>query len=671
MSDSQSQQKEEVKKDTSQQSTKTLSSVENETIGNQNSINNNTPKSPDSSNSTSNSEIKLNPLTPSDYGEYNKILDNVLTKDEYNDVHNIAITADYGEGKSSVINSFLKQNQEIKEKTITVSLSKYNYKNKNEDTMKETCKNDNLEECEGDDLNKIVKINNNYSICEHLHSVENRIEVQIINQILYQINHKHIYLSKYKIKKNLPKGSRWFLGALTATLIFSIYNLIFCLSGNIKEWSNWTDKLGLWLGWLVVIIPLSIFTFFFVFYQEWQRISNIVFNVFGSKIETNYFKNNAFNLSIWDQEWREIIYIISYSEKKYIIFEDLDRLENYEILSKLKDLLLTLNSQKDQEKIKFIYVISDEVFEKEEEKTKFFDLIIPIIPVSNLQNRILIWYKSLDPDNIPDKGLIYSVSKSIFDVRFIKNISNEYNVFLKLNDNFINNPTKIEVLNALFSLIILKNIFTDEFKNFKKCPDLNNLVLVDSENENRYLFNNLKNVLEKHKDEIDFENLITKDSFSFLNENDIKYIKFLNNKDDSKTFEFSSLELSNVNYLVYEIINEKINDAQFSIKKLLNLDILKYLFLNWEKNNKETLMKIFLHCFQCKNDKDVINIFKNFLEKYINSNGMIKKFSSFIEGTNLEFLTQMQEFIQIIEPKSDTISLSGLVEQKVKTINRK
>ena len=668
MSDSQSQQKEEVKKDTSQQSTKTSSSVENETTGNQNLINNNTPKSPDSSNSTSNSKIKLNPLTPSDYGEYNEILDNVLTNDEYNDVHNIAITADYGEGKSSVINSFLKQNPKIKKKTITVSLSKYNYKD--DDTIKWTSKNCNLEEENGGITNGETS-NNDYSICEHLHSVENRIEVQIINQILYQIDPKNIYLSKYKIKKNLSKGWRRFFGILAAILIFSIYNLIFCLSQNIKEWSNWTDKLGLWLGWLVVIIPLSILGFFFVFYQQWRRISNIVFNVFGSKIETNYFKNSSFNLSVWDQEWREIIYIISHSQKNYIIFEDLDRLENYEILSKLKDLSLTLNSQKDQKKIKFIYVISDEVFEKEEEKTKFFDLIIPIIPVSNLQNRILIWYKSLDPDNIPDKGLIYSVSKSIFDVRFIKNISNEYNVFLKLNDNFINNPTKIEVLNALFSLIILKNIFTDEFKNFKKCPDLNNLVLVDSKNENRDLFNNLKNVLKKHKNKIDFENLITKDSFSFLNENDIKYIKFLNNKDDSKTFEFSSLELSNVNYLVYEIINEKINYAQFNIKKLLNLDILKYLFLNWEKNNKETLMKIFLHCFQCKNDKDVINIFKNFLEKYINSNGMIKKFSSFIEGANLEFLTQMQEFIQIIEPKSDTISLSGLVEQKVKTINKK
>lgn len=82
-------------------------------------------------------EIKLNSLTPSYYGEYNEILKNVFVGEEHKNDHNIAITADYGEGKSSVINSFLKENKEIKEKTITVSLSKYNYKNN--DVKKQTC----------------------------------------------------------------------------------------------------------------------------------------------------------------------------------------------------------------------------------------------------------------------------------------------------------------------------------------------------------------------------------------------------------------------------------------------------------------------------------------------------------------------------------------------------
>ena len=482
-----------------------------------------------SPNSSTSNEIKLNSLTPSYYGEYNKILKNVLTNKEnkYDNVHNIAITADYGEGKSSVINSFLKENKEIKEKTITVSLSKYNYKNN--DATKRTHQNNNSDEYNGD-----------YSICEHLHSVENRIEVQIINQIIYQIDSKNIYLSKYKIKENLHYGWRWFFGVLAAILIFSIYNLIFCLSTS----TDWTDKWGLWLGWLVVIIPLSIFAFFFVFYQQWQRISNIVFNVFGSKIETNYFINNSFNLSVWDQEWREIIYMIKYSKKNCIIFEDLDRLKNYEILSKLKDLSLALNIniQKDKDKIKFIYIISDEIFEIKEEKTKFFDLIIPIIPLSSLDSRILIWYSSLDPKNIlPDEELIKKISNCIFDIRLIKHIANEYNVFYNLK--FSLESTNSNFSNLLFCLMVLKNTFIDKFKIFKhkNVYDGNFDIKSLNENEdhqNNSLLNELIKSIDNYVKKIDFSQIICRDIIYFLNDyyRDrwlmLKFQEYLSQKDD-------------------------------------------------------------------------------------------------------------------------------------------
>ena len=467
MLENQSEQDKSNEEDISQQSIQTSSPVKSENEDNENSVekassDNNSSESSDSSNFTPNNKIKLNSLTPSVYNEYNEILKNVFAGDEHKNDHNIAITADYGEGKSSVINSFLKQNQEIKEKTITVSLSKYNYKNKNDDTKKHSCK------CKDNDLDGC---NGDYSICEHLHSVENRIEVQIINQILYQIDSKNIYLSKYKIKKNLSNGWRRFFGILAATLIFSIYNLIFCLSQNIKEWSNWTDKWRLWLGWLVVIIPLSIFSFFFVFYQQWQSISNIVFNVFGSKIETNYFKNNSFNLSVWDQEWREIIYIISHSQKNYIIFEDLDRLENYEILSKLKDLCSTLNSDKNQknnENIKFVYVISDNVFKDEIDKTKFFDLIIPIVPVPSLENKLSIWKSTLSGCKyIPSDFYFKIISKFVYDIRTIKHICNEYKIYL---NQLLNKKSKLlEHFDSigLMSILLMKNFFYLEYEDLK------------------------------------------------------------------------------------------------------------------------------------------------------------------------------------------------------------
>lgn len=590
---------EESKKDTSQESTKSPPLVQTKAKHNDE----NPSKSPESSSSISNSKVELNSLTPSHYGEYNEILKKVFRGKEHKNDHNIAITADYGEGKSSVINSFLnlKENKEIKQETITVSLSKYNYKNN--DSTKQPCE-------------KSHEHNGDYSICEHLHSVENRIEVQIINQILYQIDSKDIYLSKYKIKENLPDGWRWFLGVLAAILIFSIYNLIFCLSGNIKEWSNWTDKLGLWLGWLVVIIPLSIFAFFFVFYQQWQRISNIVFNVFGSKIETNYFKNNAFNLSIWDQEWREIIYIISSSKKNYIIFEDLDRLENYEILSKLKDLCLTLNNQKNKQKnneneqnnknIKFIYAISDSVFKNEKDKTKFFDLIIPILPVSNYWSRIGIWKSSLDPNHIPGEKLIEKMSNYIFDIRLIKHIANEYNIALSLNEKFlflIEKENIQEFFNVLFCLIIIKNIFIDEFSKFKNNFNLDKLN-INKNHEQIILFTELKEILNGNKDNNYFGEIISKNIFSSLTEIEINYLNFINENNNLNINDFFNAELPHVNYLIF-LINKKINN-NFNWKKLLNLSIIEYLILNWEQNqNNEILKKTIMLLFNAFDNEEV------------------------------------------------------------------
>lgn len=560
MLENQSEQDKSNEEDISQQSIQASSPVKSENEDNENSVekassDNNSSESSDSSNFTPNNKIKLNSLTPSVYNEYNEILKNVFAGDEHKNDNNIAITADYGEGKSSVINSFLKQNQEIKEKTITVSLSKYNYKNKNDDTKKHSCK------CKDNDLDGC---NGDYSICEHLHSVENRIEVQIINQILYQIDSKNIYLSKYKIKKNLSNGWRRFFGILAATLIFSIYNLIFCLSENIKELSNWTDKWGLWLGWLVVIILLSIFSFFFVFYQQWQRISNIVFNVFGSKIETNYFKNNAFNLSVWDQEWREIIYIISHSQKNYIIFEDLDRLENYEILSKLKDLCSTLNNEKNQknnENIKFIYVISDNVFKDEIDKTKFFDLIIPIVPVPSLENKLSIWKSSLSGCKyIPSDFYFKIISKFVYDIRTIKHICNEYKIYL---NQLLNKKLKLlEDFDSigLMSILLMKNFFYLEYEDLKM-KYFDYFSINEKRNKNTFLDILISNFPDNAEEYVFYKYV----GFDLNNyKKDDEFINLVN-QENKDLEELLTYDIKSVDYVLEKLIKNKWDDKNIKV----------------------------------------------------------------------------------------------------------
>ena len=85
-----------------------------------------------------------------------------------------------------------------------------------------------------------------------------------------------------------------------------------------------------------------------------------------------------------NEELEFIIKAINIAKYKYIIFEDLDRYNNPEIFEKLRDLNITLNSALKQ-KIKFIYAIRDEVF-MGENRTKFFDFIIPVVPYVSYEN---------------------------------------------------------------------------------------------------------------------------------------------------------------------------------------------------------------------------------------------------------------------------------------------
>jgi chaperonin cofactor prefoldin len=93
-------------------------------------------------------------------------------------------------------------------------------------------------------------------------------------------------------------------------------------------------------------------------------------------------------------------------------------------------------------------------------RTKFFDFILPIVPVidsKNSENKLIEILSKVQ--HSPDKKVISKISLYIDDMRLLKNIVNEYIVY--------QNIVAIEELNLdknkLFSLIVLKNIFPNEF----------------------------------------------------------------------------------------------------------------------------------------------------------------------------------------------------------------
>lgn len=138
------------------------------------------------------------------------------------------------------------------------------------------------------------------------------------------------------------------------------------------------------------------------------------------------------------------------------------------------------NSAK-RKKLMFFYVISDEVFSEKKdnstnhsedvsatEKTKFFDVIIPIVPIVNNTNSFdYLKSKLLDELEITDKNdfetFLYQVSIFIDDLRVLKNLVNEFKVYKEIHKNNIKIDYK-----QLFALIIYKTLNSSDFSDLVK-----------------------------------------------------------------------------------------------------------------------------------------------------------------------------------------------------------
>lgn len=532
----------------------------------------------------------------------NKICEKIKSS---NGGNNIAIIGDNGEGKSSIIQSFLESckldnnnSEDIKEKTITINLSKY--KNYEDDSSQ------------------------HYG---------NKIEFQIINQILYQINFKNAYLSKYGIKKNKSNKLKIFWSIFTSFFIVSFYFLICCSTIDIK-FDNWNSQLSLLFGLsaflILLIIPLNILL---IWKEKWKKISKIIFKFLGSQFELNNSLNNSFNLSILDREWREIVYLLIYSEKEYVIFENLDKLNNYELLTKLKELNLIINKQQyKKNKVTFIYVLSANNFFEGEGKSHFFDDIIYTISASSIEIKVEMFFDYLDNSEFLDRAWIYKICKFIDNIRQVKFISEQYNQHLKINFNA--QVPKWFDYNKLLSMILIKNYFYDFYKNLK--------VYLETE----YYSNiGLDHLLFKYKDSHFFNLLVERIrnkkgigidiyddvyNYIFLNssifldndiESEFKKLEDWSKKEINLPNIFLSKLLKNNELLENNFIDSEVKDKDFYL--FLNFNLIKILLEIEENDTKSKL--ILKQIFIRFNKIEYVEIWKNIVSEIEKEPIFIKK----------------------------------------------
>lgn len=330
--------------------------------------------------------------------------------------------------------------------------------------------------------------------------------------------------------------------------------------------------------------------------------------------------------SLFNKYEEELIYFFRRSKIRYVIFEDLDRFDMPLIFQNLRELNIRLNESNIP--VTFVYALRDSIFSQPEitvendelpesedritldsviQKSKFFDYIIPIFPIHsyfNSKNQILSKlnsdYYSETLNNIISEKYITGVGFYISDVRTISAIISELDIYVhqlkKSNERDIN-------YNKLFSAIVYKNVYPEDFSNLqyvsqdenisnigyliRNIEDLRNALL--SENTQK-----LQENIQKKKEEFEeLKNLVIKDIAALMR---VRFEMGVKGRS-------SYVTLNNQNYTVdeindfYKIILDDENKENISLSYPYNIKVddfyndeyEKKLFRSFIDNHEKTL----------------------------------------------------------------------------------
>ncbi len=351
-------------------------------------------------------------------------------------VKNIALAGPYGSGKSSIIQSYL--NKYPSTKALNISLATFDFQKENENDF------------------------------------ENTIELGILKQLFYKVDSNKIPQSRYrKIRK---KYYRQYLLATTIITIFSLLAFAFFLPEEMKKVLNKIVECGNYysinenVSYLITslfgIVGIVVISYLLKWCFSQFRIKEV------NLVDKATIDNEKDESSIFDKSMDEIVYFFEATDYNIVFIEDLDRFDSTKIFVKLRELNTILNNYDlIKRRIVFVYAIKDDMF-KNKERTKFFDFIIPVIPIINSTNSGEILREKLKikkQENGIIRSSLYNISSAyitlispfIEDMRVLTNICNEFIVY----KNTLNSVQLKD--EEMFSIMIFKNLYPSDFADLE------------------------------------------------------------------------------------------------------------------------------------------------------------------------------------------------------------
>ena len=373
------------------------------------------------------------------------------------EVTNIALSGPYGVGKSSILQGFRDYNSDA----IFISLSTLGF-------------------------SKTTESKSTQSSGGAISPQTNQIQKEIVKQLLYRKPPSELPASRFKrIQKPDLRQSL----TVSALIGFVATIIIAAIGGfakipkvcNSAWWEFGVKFVGVWL-------LLSL-------------VAQLAGQFLRGAVHLDKFTAGPATLTLsqesdsyFDRYLDEIIYFFEMTACRIVVFEDIDRFGNWEIFEELRELNTLLNnaeqlqdkkSEPDENKVVFIYAMKDSIFEPQAvtdtdevakdiqdraiqeiqraNRTKFFDVIIPVVPfVTHRSARDLMRQELDGVSPMVSDELIDRVAKYIPDFRLLRSVCNEYMIYAQfiLGDNKL----KLEPDN-LFALMLYKSVHLKDFES--------------------------------------------------------------------------------------------------------------------------------------------------------------------------------------------------------------
>lgn len=342
-------------------------------------------------------------------------------------VSNIALTGPYGSGKSSIIQTFLKK---YRRPALHISLAAF--------------------VPEADSEGKKVS--------------RQEIERSILQQMLYGADANKLPLSRFK---RIQSPSVW-----------SIFKSLYITLGILALWYVFNRREDIISGTFFTPLELSnafnlgICAFAAIFL--WMALHHFYVASFGLSLKSISLKDVEIRpahddqTSILNRHLDEILYFFQSTNYDLVIIEDLDRFNDAEIFVTLREINSLINENAGVKRtIRFLYALRDDMFINTD-RTKFFEFIVPVIPIINTSNSIdmvLEQGRRLALDERLDRQFLREVSRYLNDLRLIQNIFNEYAIYVA---NLETDGDNLLDANKLLAILIYKNVYPRDFEQLHR-----------------------------------------------------------------------------------------------------------------------------------------------------------------------------------------------------------